>query len=63
MLTKAGLQDGAKEELAGLVVLMKRFLPEDALPEARVAFDLLCKLRCNTFSICDPELQPIGAGL
>jgi SET and MYND domain-containing protein len=25
--------------------------------------ETLCQLQCNTFSLCDVELQPIGAGL
>eukprot|EP00037_Helgoeca_nana_P022991 m.237081 g.237081 ORF g.237081 m.237081 type:complete len:510 (-) comp26200_c0_seq1:118-1647(-) len=57
------LDNTAKEEITGLIVMLKRFLPEGDLPEPRAAFDLLSKLRCNTFSICDPELQTIGAAV
>lgn len=31
--------------------------------DGHLAYDVLCKLLCNTFSICDDEMRPIGAGI
>jgi hypothetical protein len=57
------VDDGAKEKLAALVAMLREFMREGELDDSRTAFELLCKVRRNVYSICDDELQSFGAGV
>ncbi|KAL5484700.1 hypothetical protein EMCRGX_G021240 [Ephydatia muelleri] len=51
----------AKEQVAEQLLGVKALLREDF--DGGHAYDVLCKLICNTFSICDGEMVAIGAGV
>ena len=57
------VDDGVKEKLAALVAMLREFMREGELDDPRTAFELLCKVRRNVYSICDDELQSFGAGV
>eukprot|EP00048_Salpingoeca_helianthica_P006989 m.105151 g.105151 ORF g.105151 m.105151 type:complete len:436 (+) comp14193_c0_seq4:19-1326(+) len=51
-----------KESAASILMIVAAVLGE-ATPPAAALMETICKVRVNSFGICDGEQQPIGAGL
>lgn len=55
--------DAQKEGFASIVLLVREIMGTDTIGDLRDLMGLLCKISCNSFTICDGELLDLGVGL
>ncbi|XP_066294493.1 histone-lysine N-methyltransferase SMYD3-like [Branchiostoma lanceolatum] len=57
------MPENVKEMFAQLAVILRMYVGRDVMDDAREIFELFGRMTCNTFSICDSEMQYIGIGI
>lgn len=62
------LNDEMREGFTQLAIMLQYYLKEEIpdpsyLPAGLNIFELFAKVACNTFSICNAEMQDVGAGI
>lgn len=54
------MSSARKEGFSAVIAALKLFLREDEMLNSSEMFEIFGKISCNSFTICDGEMQPIG---
>ena len=57
---KEKMSDSRKKGFVDVIAALKLFLGEDEIQNSSELFDIFGKISCNSFTISDGEMQPIG---